>query len=72
VGGVTEIITDKVTGLLHRPADDADLAEKILALLSSKTLGESLVEGGRRLVEDRFTIRQFAASLARLYRETLA
>jgi glycosyltransferase involved in cell wall biosynthesis len=72
VGGVTEIITDKVTGLLHRPADDADLAEKILALLSSKTLGESLVEGGRRLVEDHFTIRQFAASLARLYRETLA
>ena len=71
VGGVTEIITDKVTGLLHRPGDDADLAEKILSLLSNRTLGESLVEAGRRLVEDRFTIRQFAASIARLYREAI-
>lgn len=71
VGGVTEIITDKVTGLLHRPADDADLAAKVLALLSNKTLGESLVEAGRHLVEDRFTIRQFAASIARLYREMI-
>jgi glycosyltransferase involved in cell wall biosynthesis len=71
VGGVTEIITDKVTGLLHRPADEADLAEKILALLSNKALGESLVEAARRLVEDRFTIRQFAASIAKLYRETI-
>jgi glycosyltransferase involved in cell wall biosynthesis len=71
VGGVTEIITDKVTGLLHRPGDDADLAEKILSLLSNRTLGESLVEAGRRLVEDRFTLRQFAGSIARLYREAI-
>jgi glycosyltransferase involved in cell wall biosynthesis len=71
VGGVTEIITDQVTGLLHRPADDADLAEKILAILSNKALGERLVEAGRRLVEDRFTSRQFTASIATLYRETI-
>jgi glycosyltransferase involved in cell wall biosynthesis len=71
VGGVTEIITDQVTGLLHRPADDADLSEKILALLSNKALGERLVEGGRRLVEDRFTSRHFTASMDRLYRETI-
>src|SRR4029077_8338291 len=71
VEGVTEIITDKVTGLLHRPADDADLAEKILSLLSNRALGESLVDAGRRLVDDRFTIRQFAASIARLYREAI-
>ena len=71
VGGVTEIITDQVTGLLHRPADDADLAEKVLALLSNKALRERLVEGGRRLVEDRFTSRHFTASMDRLYRETI-
>lgn len=71
VGGVTEIITDKVTGLLHRAADDADLAEKVLVLLSNRTLGESLVGAGRHLVEDRFTIRQFAASVASVYRETI-
>ncbi len=72
VGGVTEIITDQITGLLHRLADDADLAEKIVALLSNKALGERLAEAGRRLVEDRFTSRQFAANMASLYRETIA
>jgi glycosyltransferase involved in cell wall biosynthesis len=72
VGGVTEIITDQVTGLLHRPGDDADLAGKIVALLSNKALGQRLAEAGRRLVEDRFTIRQFAANIASLYRETIA
>lgn len=71
VGGVTEIITDQVTGLLHRPADDADLSEKILAILSNKALAERLVEGGRRLVQDRFTSRHFTASMDRVYRETI-
>jgi glycosyltransferase involved in cell wall biosynthesis len=72
VGGVNEIITDQVTGLLHRLGDDADLGEKILALLSNKALGERLAQAGRRLVENRFTIRQFGANIARLYRETIA
>ena len=71
VGGVTEIITDEVTGLLHRPGDDADLGAKILALLSSNSLEARLAGAGRRLVAERFTIRQFAASMARMYDETL-
>ena len=72
VGGVTEIISEPETGLLHGPADDADLAGKILALLSNKALGQRLAEAGRRLVEERFTLRRFATNIASLYRKTIA
>lgn len=71
VGGVTEIIADQDTGLLHRPADDADLAAKILTLLSDKALAERLAWAGRRLVEDRFTIERFASNMASLYRRII-
>lgn len=71
VGGVTEIIVDQETGLLHRPADDADLAAKILTLLSDKALAERLVDAGRRLVEDRFSIQRFASNMASLYQRVI-
>ncbi len=71
VGGVTEIIVDQDTGLLHRPADDADLAAKILTLLSDKALAERLAGAGRRLVGDRFTIQGFASNMASLYRRII-
>jgi len=72
VGGVTEIITDEMSGLLHRPGDDADLAAKIVTLLTTPALGARLADSGRRVVEERFTIRQFAASVGTLYDAILA
>jgi glycosyltransferase involved in cell wall biosynthesis len=71
VGGVTEIIVDQESGLLHRPADDADLAAKILALLSDEALADRLARAGCRLVRDRFTIERFAANIGNVYRRTL-
>jgi glycosyltransferase involved in cell wall biosynthesis len=68
VGGVTEIIVDQNNGLLHRPADDADLAAKILMLLSDQVLAERLARAGRVLVEERFTMPGFLANIATLYR----
>lgn len=68
VGGVTEIIVDRNTGLLHRPVDDADLATKILALLSDQALAERLARAGRDLVEERFTMQGFISNIATLYR----
>jgi glycosyltransferase involved in cell wall biosynthesis len=71
VGGVTEIIVDQETGLLHRLADDADLAAKIIGLLSDKTLAERLARAGHRLVADRFTIQRFTSNMASLYRRII-
>ncbi len=42
VGGIPEMIENNKTGLLVKPADPNDLAEKINTLLINKTLGEEL------------------------------
>lgn len=51
VGGIPEAVEDGVSGLLHRPGDAADLAEKILAVLSDPGLRSALVAGGRERVK---------------------
>lgn len=68
VGGVTEIIADEETGLVHGHADDADLASKILALLSNDALAQRLAAAGQRFVEERFSMGRFATGIARVYR----
>ena len=72
VGGITEIIADEETGLLHEHADDADLAAKILTLLSNDTLAQQLGLAGQRFVEERFSMNRFATGIAQLYRRMLA
>jgi glycosyltransferase involved in cell wall biosynthesis len=68
VGGVIEIIDHQQNGLLHRPGDDADLATKILELLSDQALADRLARAGRDLVEERFSMPAFMANIATLYR----
>jgi glycosyltransferase involved in cell wall biosynthesis len=72
VGGVTEIIADQETGFLHGHADDADLASKILTLLSNDTLAQRLAAAGQRFVEEQFSMDRFASGIARLYRGLLS
>ena len=67
VGGVIEIIADQETGLLHRHADDTDLASKILTLLSNDGLARRLAAAGQRFVEETFSMDRFAAGMAALY-----
>jgi glycosyltransferase involved in cell wall biosynthesis len=71
VGGVTEIIADQKTGLLHGHADDVDLASKIFTLLSNDALAQRLAVAGRRFVEERFSMHRFATDIAQLYRTML-
>ena len=71
VPGVTEIISDPDTGLLHRAGDEGDLASKLRLLLSGETLAERLGRGGLRLVKDRFSARRFEAEISEIYRHML-
>ena len=72
VGGVTEIIADQETGLLHRHADDTDLASKILTLLSDDALTRRLAGAGRRFVESTFSMNRFATGISQVYRAMLS
>ena len=48
VGGIPELISDGVNGLLCEPADSTGLAQKIQSLIESSTLRETLGKAARR------------------------
>ena len=49
-----EIIKPWHTGLLYKPDDPIDLAEKICILLDDKKWGEEMGKAGRKLVENKY------------------
>jgi glycosyltransferase involved in cell wall biosynthesis len=55
VGGIAEIIRNNENGLLVKPEDPKDLAQKIQLLLESQDLREKLGQNGRRLVEEKYS-----------------
>jgi glycosyltransferase involved in cell wall biosynthesis len=66
-GGIPEAVVDGITGFLV-PERDADaLAEKLLVLLSDKSLQEKMGRAGRKMVEEKFDIRRQTEKLERIY-----
>ena len=55
VGGLKEIVSDGSTGLLVEPSDPIDLADKIILLLSDRSLREQLSRNARKLVVDNYS-----------------
>jgi glycosyltransferase involved in cell wall biosynthesis len=70
-GSFTEMITDTGGGLLHRPLDPADLAEKIAELLSDPTRATQLGLNGQLAIHDRYHAPAMARQTANLYRKIL-
>jgi len=71
VGGVSEIIRHKETGLLVPPRDPTRLAETMLYLLKNPEEGQRLAETGNLLVKREFTVETMARKIAQVYREVL-
>jgi len=55
IPGVREVIQDGREGLLARPVDPADIAEKVNALLADPVLRHKMGQRGRRRVLEKFT-----------------
>lgn len=72
VGGIPEVITDGVDGLLVRPADHPALAAAIGSLLIDAALRERIGEAGYRTVADRFSIEAQVKRIEVVYDEELA
>jgi glycosyltransferase involved in cell wall biosynthesis len=66
VGGVPEVIQDKVTGLLVPPKDPQSLAQAIMTLLQDRNLCISLGEAGRKRVEAFFDIKKMVDKIESL------
>ena len=60
VGGVSELMKDKVTGFLVKKGNSDDISEKIALLLNDKQRAMEMGEAGRKFVEDNFNWRVVA------------
>jgi glycosyltransferase involved in cell wall biosynthesis len=67
-GSFPELIADTGGGLLHRPHDLADLAEKLAALLRDPGRANELGRAGQRAVHDRYHAAAMARKTLELYR----
>lgn len=67
VGGIPEVISDGVTGLLVRPRDSQALAESILRVLKDPDLAARLSHACRERVRAQFSFDRLINDLGRLY-----
>ncbi len=71
VGGIPEVLTDGLDGLLVPPADAAALAEASIRLACSPELRRQLGEAGRATVEARFSLDAMVRRYEEIYGEEL-
>lgn len=55
VGGIPELMSDKVTGFLVEKGNSDELIEKISLLLNDENMMKIMGESGRRFIEDNFS-----------------
>ena len=72
VGGIPEVVTDGVDGVLVPPGDPAALAAAIVELLRDPDLRRRLGEAGHATVADRFSIDAQVRRIEAVYDEELA
>jgi len=72
VGGIPEVITDGVDGLLVPPAQPAALAGAVVRLLRDAGLRRRIGEAGHATVRDRFSIDAQVRRIEAVYDEELA
>lgn len=70
-GGIPEIVTSEVNGLLVPPDDTEGLASAIVRLLSDPALAARLGQAGRNTVVERFSARSMAEKTVAVYRRLL-
>jgi glycosyltransferase involved in cell wall biosynthesis len=71
VGGIPEVLTNGLDGLLVPPADPAALAEACIRLACSPELRARMGEAGRATVEARFSLDAMVRQIEAIYDEEL-
>ena len=69
VGGIPEMITDGVTGLLVPPHDPPALAAAIVRLLTDHPMADMMARAAHDLVHERYCIEVMGAAIQDLYDE---
>ena len=71
VGGIPEVVTDGVSGILVPPATPAALADAVVRLARSPRLRREMGEAGYATVEARFSIDAMVRRIEAIYAEEL-
>ena len=71
VGGIPEIVKDRVTGLLVNPADPAALAGAVIELISDKDRRARMGRSGKLWVRGKFAAGEMIDKVSSLYAELL-
>jgi len=71
VGGNPEAVTNGVTGFLVEKGHVTDIAEKIISILRDPELGSSLGRCGRRVTEEKFSLKKMIREYEGLYSELI-
>ncbi len=69
IGGTSEIIEDKVTGLLTEPGNSQDLGDKLMFLYNNRSETRKYIDQGRALVEDKFSLERMSRDYYLLFRK---
>jgi L-malate glycosyltransferase len=67
VGGIPEVIQDRVNGRLVPPGDDAALADACLELATDRELARTIGERARQTIEDSFSHERCGSALLNVY-----
>jgi glycosyltransferase involved in cell wall biosynthesis len=67
VGGIPDFLTDRVTGLVCKPEDPRDLAQKLDWLLHNVASRENLARAGRELVEQKYNWDKIASQMEHIF-----
>lgn len=71
VGGVRDIMIDKVTGHLVQANDLSSLVEKLIVLISDSSMRNSMGNVGRRYVNEHYSYARLTANMDELYSQLL-
>jgi len=71
-GGIPEVVTDEITGLLVPPKDSPALAAAIIRLLENKTLRNEMAAQGRTMVATNHSEKHMCEKLEALYQRYLS
>lgn len=71
VGGVVDIIDDRVTGLLVPPADPQAMADALLRIHKDRKLAQAMAQAGYAKAKEQFTVELMVKRTLQVYEEAL-
>jgi len=72
VGGIPEIVKDRVNGILVPPNNPGILARAIIHLLKNRNFARQMAEEGFRLVKEKFSIERMVEETKKIYDRLVA